>query len=273
MQRVSGVVRVARPAVLATAARAASASVTRLASAHVAASLPVMQTRGYEGGNDAGAQSRFIPKPVFSSYKIYKTKTALDIAVVRAQLGWNAGPDRKYLSLKRAGGFRLTFAAGENRSYEWDQAEIITLNITELGDLLSFAESKDLPELKFFHDPGLGSDVAGQVRKELVVKRIGGGKPGYFFNFGVTAKGGDSASAGQRKWSLAVSEGEFQVFLTLIRQTMPDLLALSTKPIVQRDDAQEGEQQQQQPAPPQNNYSNNDRQSSSSGNYQKKWQK
>ena len=142
MQRASGVLRIARPAALTASIRMASASVTRLASAR-AATAPRMQKRGFEeGGAAGGASARFIPKPVFSSYKIYKTKTALDIAVVRAQLGWNAGSERKYLSLKRAGGFRLTFAAGENRHYEWDQAEIITINITELGDILSFAESK-----------------------------------------------------------------------------------------------------------------------------------
>jgi hypothetical protein len=127
-----------RPA-LAASTRAVSASMrsstSRLAGV---ASLPQVPQRGFE----EGATARFVPKPVFSSFKIYKTKTALDIAIVRAQLGWNAGTERKYLSLKRAGGFRLTFAAGENRSYEWEQAEIITLNITELGDLLSFAENK-----------------------------------------------------------------------------------------------------------------------------------
>lgn len=67
------------------------------------------------------------------------------------------------------------------------------------------------------------------------MKRIGGGKPGYFFNFAVTNKD-DTAGADQRKWSIAVTEGEFQVLLTIIRQTMPDLLALSTKPQIQKEE-------------------------------------
>ena len=71
------------------------------------------------------------------------------------------------------------------------------------------------------------------------MKRIGSGKPGYFFNFTVTSKDESSSSstgAGQRKWSIAVSEGEFQVFLTLVKQTMPDLLAFTTKPQIQTDE-------------------------------------
>jgi hypothetical protein len=139
--------------------------------------------------------------------------------------------------------------------------------------LLCFPCVQDVPEVKFFHDPGLGSDSAGQVRKELAVKRIGGGKPGYFFNFAVTAKGGDDTgvAAGQRKWSLAVSEGEFQVVLTLIRQTLPDLLALSTKPIVQREEGAEGEQQQTGSS---SNSEGNSRQASSSSGFvgKKKWE-
>jgi len=133
----------------------------------------------------------------------------------------------------------------ENKSYEWDSAQIITLSVSELGDVLAFDKAKDVPELKIFHDPGLGSSVAGQVRKELVVKRIGGGKPGYFFNFSVTNKD-DSTGAGLRKWSIAVTEGEWNVLLTLIQQTLPDLLALSTKPQLQReDDFAQGQGQQQ----------------------------
>jgi hypothetical protein len=99
---------------------------------------------------------------------------------------------------------------------------------------------QELPEHKIFHDPGLGSEVAGKVRKELIVKRIGSGKPGYFFNFSVTNKDDGSAS-GQRKWSISVSEGEFQVILALIRTTMPDLLALSTKAQLQKEDREVGE--------------------------------
>lgn len=70
-----------------------------------------------------------------------------------------------------------------------------------------------------------------------MIKRIGAGKPGYFFNFTVTSKdapegSSSSAAAGSRKWSIAVTEGEFAVFLTLIQQTMPELLAISTKPTI-----------------------------------------
>lgn len=161
-----------------------------------------------------------------------QTKTALDIAPVKAILRWNTAvvEDRKYLSLKRAGGFRLTFASGENKTYDWENAALITLSVTELGDVLAFAANKDLAEQKIYHDPNLGNpDLAGKTRKELVVKRIGGGKPGYFFNLLVTDK-----EDAQRRWSLAVTEGEMQVILTLIQATLPELLAIQSKATIER---------------------------------------
>ena len=99
-----------------------------------------------DSGSSSSSSERtpFVPKPIFSSYKIYKTKTALDISVVRAQLGWNSPKveERRYLSLKKGGGFRLTFAGGENKAYNWEEGQVITLSVTELGDLLAFAQNK-----------------------------------------------------------------------------------------------------------------------------------
>jgi hypothetical protein len=236
-----------RPALVArSAAVSASVSSARLVAASAVPSaarlLHSSAVARFDDKNSGSGSGGFVPKPVFSSFKIYKTKTALDIAVVRAQLAWNAGPERKYLSLRRAGGFRLTFAAGErNKGYEWEAAQLFQLSVIELGDLLAFDKNKEAVEHKFFHDPGMGSDMAGKVRKELIVKRIGGGKPGYFFNLAVTNP--DEAES-VRKFSISVSEGEWNVLLALIQQTMPDLLALSTKAQLQREDQQQqgGEQ-------------------------------
>ena len=100
--------------------------------------------------------------------------------------------------------------------------------MSELGDILAFAADKSQADHKIYHDPQLGSEQAGQTRKELVVKRIGNGKPGYFFNFSVT----DQQQPQPRKWSIAVTEGEMQVFVALIQQTLPNLLALSSKPYI-----------------------------------------
>jgi hypothetical protein len=230
-----------RPALARSAAVTTSVSSVRLVAAPAAPArlLHSSTVARFDDKNSGSGSGGFVPKPVFSSFKIYKTKTALDIAVVRAQLAWNAGPERKYLSLRRAGGFRLTFAAGErNKGYEWEAAQLFQLSVIELGDLLAFDKNKEAVEHKFFHDPGMGSDMAGKVRKELIVKRIGGGKPGYFFNLAVTNP--DEAES-VRKFSISVSEGEWNVLLALIQQTMPDLLALSTKAQLQRE-----EQQQQQ---------------------------
>jgi len=181
------------------------------------------------------APARFVPKPVFSSFKVYKSKSALDVSVSRATLQWN-NPDpamRRYLKLKRAGGLCFTFATGENKSYDWTGSEMITLSVNELGDLLSFFQDKSASEMKVYHDPGLGSQAQGQVRKELVIKRIGAGKPGYFFNFSVTGSDrGGSPSSQQRRMSIAVSEGESQVMQSIIQQAIPAMLALNFKPTI-----------------------------------------
>lgn len=218
-------------AVCAALPRLALAAPTRLAAAASAVRPQAARTFSDD-------RAPFVPKPVFSSYKIYKSKTALDITPIRAQLGWNSPrvEERKWLALKRAGGFRLTFAAGENKHYDWNNGALITLSVTELGDVLAFHADKNQAEVKMFHDPNLGGEDAGRTRKELVLKRIGAGKPGYFFNFAVTDK-----EAGQKRWSIAVSEGEMQVFVTLIQQTMPALLALQTKASIYREpDSEEG---------------------------------
>lgn len=203
---------------------------TRLAPAATAVRAQATRTFSDE-------RTPFIPKPVFSSYKIYKSKTALDFVPIKAQLGWNSPhvEERKWLALKRAGGFKLTFAAGENRHYDWTNGNMITLSVTELGDVLAFHADKSQAEHKFFHDPNLGGEDAGRTRKELVLKRIGAGKPGYFFNFAVTDK-----DAGQKRWSIAISEGEMCVLVTLIQQTMPALLALQTKAGIWRHSDEEG---------------------------------
>jgi hypothetical protein len=141
-----------------TAAPAAS-----LVSRAAAAPAALLHRRGFADDS----QSRFVPKPVYSSYKVYKTKTALDVSVVRAQLGWNSPrvEERKYLSLKRAGGFRFTFAAGDNRSYDWEQGQLITLNVAELGDVIAFAQNKVRE--------GRRQGRAGQTQKVAVAAMCG----------------------------------------------------------------------------------------------------
>jgi hypothetical protein len=61
--------------------------------------------------------------------------------------------------------------------YDHKLREMIFLSPTELGDLLAFdrlTADKQAAEggLKFMHDPGLRSDAAGQVVKELRITRI-----------------------------------------------------------------------------------------------------
>jgi hypothetical protein len=161
------------------------------------------------------------------------------VSPLRSALSWNSPTpeERTFLRVSRPGGLRLTFAAGEERKYDWQNGGVVVLNITELGDILAFSADRNAPDIKIFHDPGLGGQGAGKTRKELIIKRIGGGKPGYFFNFAVNQKEG---TEGQKKWSIALTEGEFQVFLTIIQNAIPQLLAMNFKPQIEAPTSQEG---------------------------------
>lgn len=70
-----------------------------------------MSLTSFNAATTAQAQ----PTPnVYSSYKIYKTKTALDIGIVRPKVGL-AGKENKYTTLKRPGSYKLTFGIEAHR--------------------------------------------------------------------------------------------------------------------------------------------------------------
>ena len=85
-------------------------------------------------------------------------------------------------------------------------------------------------------DPQMGTDAAGDTRKELVIKRAGAGK-GYYANLGVTARG-----SGKTSIQVPVSEGEMAVLVVLCQQMLPQLLCMHhLPPSIQVEETSEGQ--------------------------------
>ena len=114
--------------------------------------------------------------------------------------------------------------ASNARAYNWRDKVVLFLSVTEIGDLLAFSTLPAVADIKFFHDPQLGTEAAGEVRKELVIKRAGAGK-GYYFNLAVNMKG-----AGKSLVQVPVSDGEMAVLVELCRQSLPQLLCMAHLP-------------------------------------------
>jgi len=144
-----------------------------------------------------------------------------------------------YYRLERAGALLLDFAPaatdsadspaatspGSNaRAYNWRDKVAMNLSITEIGDLLAFTSLPAVADIKFYHDPQLGTEAAGETRKELVVKRASAGK-GYYFNLGVSVK-----AAGKSSIQVPVSDGEMAVLVELCKQSLPQLLCMAHLP-------------------------------------------
>ena len=191
---------------------------------------------------------------VYGGFKVHKSKAALDVAFVRpevSQVRPRSTTAYPYFRLDRAGALRLEFApsaegatpqptGATTRAYQWAHKVAVQLSVAEVGELLAFAAYTSATEVKFFHDPQLGGEGEGEVRKELVVRRNGPGK-GYFFNCTMSVKTG--ANPGKQTVMLPVSDGEFEVLVTLCRQLLPQMLAMHhLPPLLRTDGAQQGEQ-------------------------------
>lgn len=82
----------------------------------------------------------------------------------------------------------------------------------------------------------------GKTRKDLVIRRVGAGKPGYYFNFSVTMKDDKDAALNSR-WSIMVTEGESQVLKALMKASIPHLYVWDTRFTYEREE-QQGEDKQ-----------------------------
>ncbi|KAA0039352.1 single-stranded DNA-bindig protein WHY2 [Cucumis melo var. makuwa] len=99
----------------------------------------------------------------FVSYHVYKGKAAVSIEPCMPTFTKSGN-----LIIDRRGSIMLTFApAMGERKYDWTRKQLFALSATEVGSLISMGP-KDSCE--FFHDPGMLSSTAGQVRKNLAIK-------------------------------------------------------------------------------------------------------
>ena len=183
----------------------------------------------------------FVSYPnVYGGFKVHKSRAALTISFARPQVSVvtpRSASSQPYYRLERAGALQLEFAQaatdapdtatapGSNaRSYNWRDKVVMSLSVSEIGDLLAFSSLPAVAEIKFFHDPQLGTEAAGETRKELLVRRAGAGK-GYYFNLAVNMKG-----AGKSQVQVPVSDGEMAVLVELCRQSLPQLLCMAHLP-------------------------------------------
>jgi hypothetical protein len=109
---------------------------------------------------------------VFSSYSIYKGKTALQLKPIMPTVSINKQTGNRILT--RDGALLMEFAPvlattaasaaspisrgghGSHREYDWSKKQYFSLNVNELGELCSFDKSKGM---QFLHDPNLGGFV------------------------------------------------------------------------------------------------------------------
>ena len=190
----------------------------------------------------------FVSYPnVYGGFKVHKSRAALTISFVRPQLSVvtpRSAAAQPYYKLERAGALGLDFAPAANdaadsaaaasssssssgsnaRAYNWRDKVAMFLSVSEIGDLLAFASFPAVADIKFYHDPHLGTDAAGETRKELVIKRAAAGK-GYYFNLGISMK-----AAGKSSIQVPVSDGEMAVLVELCKQLLPQLLCMAHLP-------------------------------------------
>ena len=188
---------------------------------------------------------------VYGGFKVHKSRAALTIAFARPQVSIVAPRSptaQPYYRLERAGSLLLDFApaaadtpdtpagGATTRVYDWRNKVTVFLSVTEIGDLLAFHHTATQSDLKFYHDPAMGTDHAGDIRKELIIKRAGAGK-GYYVNLGVTSK-----AAGKSSIQVPVSEGEMAVVVGLCQQMLPQLLCMQhLPPKIQIEETSEGQ--------------------------------
>ena len=219
----------------------------RLASSYTS-SPSSFQSSSASSSGSGSAPPTVTELTVYGSFKVHKTKAAMDVAFNSPQVSLVQPRNAQlqpYYRLERQGSLRLEFApaveaaaaqppaSGRGRPYAWSDKQTVHLSVTEVGDLLAFHSQSAAAELRFLHDPALNSEQEGEVRKELLIRRQGGGK-GFFFNCSINVKG-----AGKQVVQLPVSDGEWEVIAALCRSLLPQLLGMRQLPLrTQRDDSQ-----------------------------------
>jgi hypothetical protein len=151
-------------------------------------------------------------------------------------MNWG-GSQNHYLFLKKGGGIKLTFAkeskeAAGTRRFDWKgNSDFIGLGAVEIGELLAWDRFHNKHPFRTnveYVDPS-----GNKVKKHFSITRDSAisGTHTYTFSLNVAT---DKAIA---EFSLPVSEGEFQVMVTVLQQTLPHLLALHSKPYIAREES------------------------------------
>jgi hypothetical protein len=115
----------------------------------------------------------------------------------------------------------ITSAVGRNK-YDWDNKIIMQLTVTDIGQLMiGFLSGK---ETKLMHDPGAKTANQGKVYKNLIWSSPNGPSEGGILT--VTHMT-DKNKETMVKHRVPLSPGELQILVSLLRGTIPNLLAWS----------------------------------------------
>jgi len=188
--------------------------------------------------SSASSSSPFSAGPrVFSSFSVHKSRAAVQLGFQPPRLQQKLSRSGiNYFVLAKPGALTLSFAPAKatpsttttqqsqtppGNNYDWfSSKQQFYLSIHEIGDLLAFHSFTTANDVRFFHDPHIGTSEEGKLRKELLIKKNGPGK-GYFFNISASANEG-----GKQSISVPITDGEFNVLITLCQQILPKLLAI-----------------------------------------------
>lgn len=195
----------------------------------------------------------------FAHYVIYKGKGALQLTPIASTFTAAGGAGSAGLpagqAVDRVGGVLLEFAPSKgDKVYDWQAREgapagalaggcaartrpprmhshisvatqnkqTFSLSVNELGDFLAAHAagfSSSASELKFVHDPGVGTSTARQVIKNLSFVDTKDGKGAVYASINVT--GPEPARV-----SVPVSAGELEVMAAIFRFSIPRLLGV-----------------------------------------------
>ncbi|KAJ4717405.1 Single-stranded DNA-binding protein WHY2, mitochondrial [Melia azedarach] len=158
--------------------------------------------------------SQAVSGRVFAPYSVYKGKAAFSVDPV---LPTFTKMDSGFLRVKRKGVILLTFwpAIGE-RKYNWEKRQKFALSPTEVGSLITMGPNDSS---EFYHDPGMLSSNAGQVRKSLSIKALADGN-GYFISLNVS----NNILKTSERLVVPVTAAEFAVMKTACSFALPHLM-------------------------------------------------
>ncbi|KAL9245141.1 hypothetical protein vseg_018826 [Gypsophila vaccaria] len=149
-----------------------------------------------------------------AAFSLYKGKAALSAEPVAPKF-MKSKAGNHYV--KRTGFIMLSFSPsiGE-RKYDWERKQIFALSPTEVGSFINLGPTGSCD---FFHDPGLKSSSAGQVRKTLQIRANPDGT-GYFLSLSVV----DNSKKVNERFTVQVTSAEYSVMRTSFSFALPHII-------------------------------------------------